>query len=43
MHPEDSSIKVRWRIVGVSGTNVFLKFWKHKVWNVKEQLSNQQS
>ncbi|XP_017887301.1 uncharacterized protein C6orf136 homolog isoform X2 [Ceratina calcarata] len=40
MHPEDSSIKVRWRIVGISGTRVFLTFWKFKVWNVKEQIND---
>ncbi|KOX79089.1 hypothetical protein WN51_09899 [Melipona quadrifasciata] len=40
MHPEDNSIKVRWRIVGISGTRVFLTFWKIKVWNAKEQTDN---
>ncbi|XP_060812282.1 uncharacterized protein LOC132905219 [Bombus pascuorum] len=40
MHPEDNSIKVRWRIVGMSGTRVFLTFWKIKVWNSKEQTEN---
>lgn len=35
MHPEDSSIKIRWRIVGMSGTRVFLSFWMIKVWNIK--------
>ncbi|KAF3430780.1 hypothetical protein E2986_00346 [Frieseomelitta varia] len=40
MHPEDNSIKVRWRIVGISGTRVFLTFWKIKVWNTKEKTDN---
>ncbi|XP_033349463.1 uncharacterized protein LOC117233336 [Bombus vosnesenskii] len=40
MHPEDNSIKVRWRIVGISGTRVFLTFWKIKMWNSKEQAEN---
>lgn len=40
MHPEDSSIKVRWRIVGISGTRVFLTFWRFKAWNVKEQIND---
>ncbi|XP_076282062.1 uncharacterized protein C6orf136 homolog isoform X2 [Lasioglossum baleicum] len=35
MHPEDSSIKVRWRIVGISGTRIFLTFWMIKAWNIK--------
>ncbi|XP_068968788.1 uncharacterized protein [Bombus flavifrons] len=40
MHPEDNSIKVRWRIVGISGTRVFLTFWKIKIWNSKEQAES---
>lgn len=40
MHPEDNSIKVRWRIVGISGTRVFLTFWKIKAWNSKDQTES---
>lgn len=40
MHPEDNSIKVRWRIIGISGTRIFLTFWKFKAWNVKDQIDN---
>lgn len=40
MHPEDNSIKVRWRIVGASGTRVFLTFWKIKMFNAREQVEN---
>ncbi|CAK9810446.1 Uncharacterized protein C6orf136 homolog [Anthophora plagiata] len=40
MHPEDSSIKVRWRIVGISGTRLFLTFWKFKLWNSKEYIQD---
>lgn len=43
MHPEDNSIKVRWRIVGISGTNVFLSFWKFKVWNVRDYVHNREA
>ncbi|CAK9812915.1 Uncharacterized protein C6orf136 homolog [Anthophora quadrimaculata] len=43
MHPEDSSIKVRWRIVGISGTHLFLTFWKFKLWNSKEYIQDAQS
>ncbi|CAK9821762.1 Uncharacterized protein C6orf136 homolog [Anthophora retusa] len=43
MHPEDSSIKVRWRIVGISGTRLFLTFWKFKLWNAKEYIQDAQS
>nr|XP_033326185.1 uncharacterized protein LOC117220387 [Megalopta genalis] len=39
-HPEDSSIKIRWRIVGMSGTRVFLTFWKIKAWHMKTHAEN---
>ncbi|XP_076387036.1 uncharacterized protein LOC100879722 [Megachile rotundata] len=39
MHPEDSTIKVRWRIEGISGTSVFLSFWKFSLWNLKNQAT----
>lgn len=35
-HPEDSSVKVRWRIRGISGLKVMALFWKYKLWNIKE-------
>lgn len=37
MHPEDNTVKVRWRIEGVSNAKVLLFFWKFKFWNMKEQ------
>ncbi|KOC65962.1 Uncharacterized protein WH47_12761 [Habropoda laboriosa] len=43
IHPEDNSIKVRWRIVGISGTRIFLTFWKFKVWNVKDNIQHTSS
>ncbi|XP_053988245.1 uncharacterized protein LOC128881327 [Hylaeus volcanicus] len=43
MHPEDNSIKVRWRIIGVSGTHIFLTFWKLKIWKIKSYLKDRQS
>ncbi|XP_076233501.1 uncharacterized protein LOC143178621 [Calliopsis andreniformis] len=43
MHPEDNSIKVRWRIIGITGTNVFLSFWKFRLWNFKEYLNNREA
>lgn len=39
-HPEDGTIKVRWRIRGISGLKVMLFFWKYKVWNVKEAFTD---
>lgn len=34
-HPEDSTIKVRWRIRGISGLQVMFLFWKYKLWDIK--------
>ena len=33
-------VTVRWRIIGVSGLKVMLKFWRHKLWR-KEELQKQ--
>ncbi|XP_022919688.2 uncharacterized protein C6orf136 [Onthophagus taurus] len=35
-NPEDSSVKVRWRIRGISGLRVMVLFWKYRLWNVRE-------
>ncbi|VVC24201.1 Hypothetical protein CINCED_3A004961 [Cinara cedri] len=37
-HPEDGTIKVRWRIKGITGMKVFLKFWKFKLWNLEQVI-----
>ncbi|CAK1548061.1 unnamed protein product [Leptosia nina] len=42
VHPEDSSIKMRWRIKGISGLKVFFMFWKYKLWNMKEVFQDQE-
>ncbi|CAH0699344.1 unnamed protein product [Spodoptera exigua] len=41
-HPEDSSVKMRWRIKGISGLKVFFMFWKYKLWNMKEVFRDQE-
>lgn len=41
-HPEDSSIKMRWRIKGISGLKVFFMFWKYKLWNMKQVFQDQE-
>ncbi|XP_063830347.1 uncharacterized protein LOC135079653 [Ostrinia nubilalis] len=41
-HPEDSSIRLRWRIRGISGFKVFFMFWKYKLWNLKEAFKDQE-
>lgn len=35
-NPEDSSVKVRWRVRGISGLKAMFLFWKLKLWNLKE-------
>lgn len=41
-HPEDCSIKMRWRIKGISGLKVLFMFWKIKIWNMKEIFKDQE-
>lgn len=38
-HPEDSTIKVRWTIKGISALKVMFLFWKYKLWNYKEMIN----
>ncbi|KAJ8978542.1 hypothetical protein NQ317_009485 [Molorchus minor] len=40
-HQEDSTVKVRWRIRGVSALKVMLSFWKFRLWNFREIFDNQ--
>lgn len=35
-HPEDNTVKVRWRIKGISALRVMFQFWKYKLWKLKE-------
>jgi hypothetical protein len=42
-HSEDHTIKVRWRVRGISGLKVMLNFWKYKLWKLKEIFDEQES
>ncbi|KAG5882813.1 hypothetical protein JTB14_024570 [Gonioctena quinquepunctata] len=42
-HPEDSTVKVRWRIRGISAWKVMLTFWKYKLWNIREMFDKTES
>lgn len=42
-HPEDYSVKVRWRIRGLSGFKVMMNFWKYKLWKLKEIFEEQEA
>lgn len=38
MHPEEATVKVRWRIRGVTGFRMFFAFWKYKVWKIRDSV-----
>lgn len=42
-HPEDFTIKIRWRVRGISGLKVMLNFWKYKLWDLKGVFDSQES
>ena len=42
MHPDDGSVKVRWRIRGVPGLKMFVTFWKFKFWKISEAIKRDQ-
>ncbi|CAH0558838.1 unnamed protein product [Brassicogethes aeneus] len=37
-HPEDSTVKIRWQIRGISAFRVMLQFWKFKLWKYREMF-----
>ncbi|ODN06426.1 hypothetical protein Ocin01_00255 [Orchesella cincta] len=43
MSHEEGRITVRWRIKGLSGLRVMLKFWKYKLWKWQEIKNNQET
>ncbi|XP_052868950.1 uncharacterized protein C6orf136 homolog isoform X1 [Anopheles cruzii] len=42
-HPEDNTVKIRWRIRGISALKVMLQFWKYKLWKLKEIFNDQEA
>lgn len=42
-HPDDFTIKIRWRVRGISGFKVMLNFWKYKLWDLKGVFDSQES
>ncbi|XP_058445385.1 uncharacterized protein C6orf136 homolog [Malaya genurostris] len=42
-HPEDNTVKVRWRVRGISAFKVMFQFWKYKLWKLKEILQDTES
>lgn len=43
MCTEQAVITVRWRIKGLSGLRVMLKFWKYKLWRWQEIMNHQET
>lgn len=41
-HPEDGTVKVRWRMKGLSTFKVMATFWKVRLWNLKDNMQNAQ-
>ena len=42
-HPEEGTIKIRWRIRGISGLYVMLNFWRYKLWKWNEIMDKQEA
>ncbi|XP_044730180.1 uncharacterized protein LOC123293426 [Chrysoperla carnea] len=42
VNPEDSSVKVRWRIRGISGLKALFMFWKFKLWKMRDAFNAQE-
>lgn len=42
-HTEDYTIRIRWRVRGISGLKVMFQFWKYRVWQMKEILKDQEA
>ncbi|CAH2068202.1 unnamed protein product, partial [Iphiclides podalirius] len=41
-NPEDSTVKMRWRIRGISGFKVFFMFWRYKLWDMEQAFKDQE-
>lgn len=37
-HPEDGTVKVRWRIKGISGMRIVMRLWKFNFWNLEQVI-----
>ncbi|XP_032590638.1 uncharacterized protein C6orf136 homolog isoform X2 [Drosophila grimshawi] len=42
-HPEDNTVRFRWRVRGISGLKVMFQFWKYKIWQLQEILKDQEA
>lgn len=42
-HTEDSSVKIRWRIRGISGSKIIFTFWRYKLLQIKEKFREEEA
>lgn len=42
-HTDDGSVRVRWRVRGISALKVMLTFWKYKLWKIKDIFEEQEA
>lgn len=42
MHTQDNTIRVRWRINGISGVKILFSFWRYKFWKIREAFKEQE-
>jgi len=40
MHTQDNTVRVRWRINGITGMKVLFNFWKFKLFKIRESLKH---
>lgn len=43
MHPEDSTVKIRWQISGITGYRLAFKMVQFKVWRPREMIEMHRS
>lgn len=41
-HPEDSSIKIRWQISGITGYHLAFNMMRYRVWQTKQMIEEHQ-
>lgn len=42
-HPEDRTIRIRWRVRGISAWRVMLTFWRFKLWKLRDVFEMQEA
>lgn len=42
-HEEDGTIRLRWRVRGMTGTRIFLQFWRYKLWEWNKMFEQQEA